>query len=82
MRSRAKIFNEPHSFVLTNLKFFKLFAQIRVPRGACINYVTLDKCRHIDFLTQTQVHQDSNFGFHFLKCSSGVVKCQMSQRDI
>ena len=32
MRSRAKIFNEPNCFVLTNLKFFlKLFVQTRVP---------------------------------------------------
>ena len=46
MRSRAKIFNEPNCFVLTNLKFFlKLFVQTRVPQGACIIYVTLDKCR-------------------------------------
>ena len=31
MRSRAKIFNEPNCFVLTNLKFFlKLFVQTRV----------------------------------------------------
>ena len=50
MRSRAKIFNEPNCFVLTNLKFFlKLFVQTRVPRGACIIYVTLDKCRTYGF---------------------------------
>ena len=50
MRSRAKIFNEPHSFVLTNLKFFpKLFVQTRVPRGAFIIYVTLDKCQAYGF---------------------------------
>ena len=44
MTSRAKIFNEPFCFDKSEVFFLKLFVQNRVPRGACIIYVTLDKC--------------------------------------